>query len=149
MYTALNICEGSVFSSILHVSGCLEKGNRHSWQIQSLQQCLKWCLFSTLPVLCLNASGTLTACCCSFSIANTGSPQRNGLMELGGVHTGRGLERERALSLKLLADTLIPTSNIIYMQVMKTNVWQQFFRSLQVQWIFLWTLPESLISSST
>lgn len=42
-------------------------------------------------------------------------------MELGEVH-GEGGQREKALSLKLLADTLIPTSNSV--QVTKMNVWQ-------------------------
>lgn len=81
--------------------------------------CFSLCLYWALMHLALWA-----ACCCSFSITNTDSPQRNGLMEFGEVHRAGG-QREKALSLKLLADTLIPTFNSV--QVMKMNVWQQFF----------------------
>lgn len=95
-----------------------------------------------------------TACCCSFSITNTGSPHRNGLMELEGLHTEGWLEKKERtdrdeLSVKLLAGTaLIPTSYIV--QVMKMNAWQQIsspYKSSAERIFRTW--PEALISSST
>ena len=129
MHTALNIWRGSIFSSILHVRGCLEKRNRHGWQIQSLRQCLKWCLFSTHPALSLNTSGTLN--CMLLQLKQSKHRlflQRDGLMQLGEVHT----ERERALSVKPLADTLMPSSN---MQVIKTqqNMYSNYFLNVTTQ----------------